>query len=116
MNHKPTLEQKKAYCNSVKNSNYQASLRLEGFNVEGVDLLTTCGYLNSNEGTNSKDLSKLLLDKEETDSWRNWIIKQIKEDSVQSYREWYDRMFLRTNGNLHPDLIKAHNKLFGENE
>lgn len=29
-----TPDQKKAYCNSVKNSNYQASLRLEGFDVE----------------------------------------------------------------------------------
>lgn len=112
----PTLEQKKAYYDSVKNSNYQASLRLEGFDVEEVDLLTTCDYLNSNEGTKSKDLSKLLLDKEDTDSWRNWIIKQIKEDSVQSYREWYDRMFLRSKGNLDADLIKAHNELFGENE
>lgn len=34
MNDKITLEEKKAYCDSVKASNYQASLRLEGFDVE----------------------------------------------------------------------------------
>lgn len=112
----PTLEEKKAYYDSVKASNYEASLRLEGFDVEGIDLLTSCGYINSNDGISSKDLSKLVLSKEDKDSWVNWIVKQIKEDSVQSYKEWYDRMFLRANGNLHPGLIKAHNKLFGENE
>jgi len=53
---------------------------------------------------------------EEIDHWKTWIITEIKEGGVQSYKEWYDRMLLRTNGNLHPDFIKAHNKLFGENE
>lgn len=112
----PTLEEKKAYYDSVKASNYQASLRLEGFSVENkeIDLLTSCGYINLNDGIISEDLSKLPLDKEDKGSWVDWIVKQIKEDSVQSYKEWYDRMFLRTNGNLHPDLIKAHNELFGE--
>lgn len=31
-----TIEQKKAYWNSVKNSNYQASLRLEGFKMNQI--------------------------------------------------------------------------------
>lgn len=59
---------------------------------------------------------KTYYDVKNIDSWKSWINTQIKEGSLESYREWYDRMFLRTNGNLHSDLIKAHNELFGENE
>lgn len=60
----PTLEEKKAYCNSVKSSNYQASLRLEGFDVEEIDLLTVCGQFNSKDCISSSELCELLNLKE----------------------------------------------------
>lgn len=52
-----TLEQKKAYYDSVKASNYQASLRLDGFDV---DLLTVCGQFNKDDCISSDELCKLL--------------------------------------------------------
>lgn len=55
-----TLEEKKAYYDSVKNSNYQASLRLEGFDVEEVDLLAVCGQFNKYDCISSDKLCELL--------------------------------------------------------
>lgn len=56
----PTLEEKKAYYNSVKNSNYQESLRLEGFDVEEIHLLTVCGQFNKDDYISSDKLCELL--------------------------------------------------------
>lgn len=60
----PTLEQKKAYYDSVKASNYQASLRLEGFDVEEIDLLSVCGQFDTKDCISSDELCKLLNLKE----------------------------------------------------
>jgi len=59
-----TLEQKKAHYDSVKASNYQASLRLEGFDVGEIDLLTVCGQFNSKDCISSSELCELLNLKE----------------------------------------------------
>lgn len=64
MNDKITLEQKKAYYDSVKASNYQASLRLEGFDAEEIDLLTVCGQFNKEDCISSSELCELLNLKE----------------------------------------------------
>jgi len=44
--------------------------------------------------------------------WDKWITLQIKQDSVDNYKVWYENMLKR--GAACDELIEAHNKLFGE--
>ena len=81
--------------------------------MKEIDILTTCGIFNSEEGISTEDLSRLVKKKGET-NWTDWIVSQIKQDSVELYKEWYDRMLQR--GAICDELMEANDKLFGEEE
>lgn len=76
-----------------------------------IDLLTTCGTFNPDDCISHEDFRHLF---NKSDSWEQWMLSQIEQEGVEKYKAWYARMSDRCD--LHPDLVEAHNKLFGTEE
>jgi hypothetical protein len=78
--------------------------------VEDFDLLLTgLGTFDTNDCISHEDMRHLF---NKADSWEEWITSQVEQEGIEKYKAWYARMNSRCD--LHPELIEAHNELFGE--
>ena len=95
------------YCTIEEGHSGPCAAYPDGFDDTNIDLLFTCGTFDTNDCVSAEDICKLL---DKTDNWEEWIASQIKQEGIEKYLEWYEKMSERHA--VCEELIEAHNKLF----